>query len=74
MYDLIRTKNKRTGEIDIIKMHDIMAHDWGFSFFVDSEADAYKAFYQYRNNIHGAELDFDHDAQRWIIRVFNENG
>lgn len=69
----LTTKNKQTGETEIIHQHELETVDWGFHFFVDGEIEAYKAAYLYRNSPHGLVVDFAGGAQRWMVTVFNEH-
>lgn len=68
----LTTKNQQTGSVESIRMLDVTKLDWGFRFFVDSEFDAYKAAYEYRNNIHGTKVEFAKGTQQWMVTVFNE--
>jgi hypothetical protein len=72
MNDTITTKNKMTGEKETINQYDIEIVGWGFHFFVDSELDAFKAAYQYRNAPHGVIVEFAGGVQKWMVTVFNE--
>jgi len=65
-------KNKKTGLTDIINQRELEVKDWGFSFFVDSESEAYKAAYSYRNSPHGVEVQWAGGAEEWMVTVFNE--
>lgn len=67
----LHVKNKKTLAHEIIKGADLTKKDWGFSFFVDSELDAYKAAYEYRNSEHGAKVEFSQSLDKWMITVFN---
>ena len=69
---VITTKNKMTGKMEVIKQYDLEMVDWGFHFFVDDELAAFKAAYQYRNNPHGVRVEFAGGARRWMVTVFNE--
>jgi hypothetical protein len=69
--DQIVIKNKQTGATEIIKQHDLEMLGWGFHFFVDSEIEAYKAAYQYRDSENGVKVEFAGGAQRWMVTVFN---
>jgi hypothetical protein len=71
--DRLTVKNSRTGHAETITQHDLEFTDWGFHFFCDSELDAFKAAYQYRNNQHGTEVRFAQGVQRWMVTVFNRN-
>jgi hypothetical protein len=66
-------KNRQTNKAENIKQHDLEMVDWGFHFFVDSEIEAYKAAYQYRNSKHGCKVEFASGVQRWMITVFNDS-
>jgi hypothetical protein len=67
-------RNAQNKRPEAIQCHEVTQQDWGFSFFVDSELEAYKAFYQYRNSKHGAIVEFAGGAGQWMVTVFNENG
>lgn len=67
----LHTKNKRTGEGEVIHQRNIEVVDWGFHFFVDSEMDAFKAAYLYRDAGHGVKVEFAGGAQEWMVTVFN---
>jgi hypothetical protein len=67
----IFTRNKETGQCESIQQHELETVDWGFRFFVDGELEAFKAAYQYRNNPHGAIVEFAGGAKRWMVTVFN---
>lgn len=71
MNQSILSKNKMTKINEIIKQHDLEMVDWGFHFFVESELEAYKAAYQYRNAPHGAKVEFAGGVQKWMVTVFN---
>lgn len=70
--DTIHVKNKKTGEHEEIKQYDIKFVDWGIQFFVDDEAAAYKAAYQYRNSKYGVMVDYAGGVDRWMVTLFNE--
>jgi len=65
-------QNKKTGKPETIKQHDVTQLDWGFHFFADTELDAFKAAYLYRNSPHGVLVEFAEGVQRWMITVFND--
>ena len=69
--DKIHAKNKETGKAEVINQRNIEELDWGFRFFVDSEMDAFKAAYQYRNSPHGTMVEFAGGLQSWMVTVFN---
>lgn len=72
MNDTLTTKNKMTGMRETINQYNIELLDWGFHFFVDSELDAFKAAYQYRNTPHGVRVEFAQGVSKWMVTVFNE--
>ena len=72
--DTLHMKNKETGAHDMIVQQELTQKDWGFSFFVDSEAEAFKAVYEYRHNKHGYEVKFAGGVERWMVTVFNATG
>ena len=45
MTDTLYTKNKQTGKKQIIKQRELTMKEWGFSFFTDSEHEAFNASY-----------------------------
>ena len=65
-------KNSQTGKSETIVCRECTEKDWGFSFFVDSEIEAYKAAYQYRNFKHGVKVEFAGGCGEWMVTVFNE--
>lgn len=67
-------KNKKTEQCEVIKQKDLEFLDWGFRFFVESEIEAYKAAYQYRNSLHGCEVKYSKNLDTWYVTVFNERG
>jgi hypothetical protein len=64
-------KNAQTGEAERIRQEDIRQEGWGFEFFVDSEPEAYRAAYLYRNNPHGCKVDYAGGIGKWVVIVFN---
>lgn len=54
-----------------IHLLDVRVVDWGITFFVTSELDAYKAAYAYRY-CEGTEVKCV--TGRWYVTVFNEEG
>jgi len=71
MTDKLTCKNKRTGETEAITMREVSMKDWGFSFLVDGELEAFKAAYEYRNSKYGVRVEFAGGAQTWMVTVFN---
>jgi hypothetical protein len=69
---VIAMRNRETGKIDTIRQHDLTMKDWGFSFFTDTELDAYRAAYLYRASKHGVKVEWAEGAKRWMVTVFNE--
>jgi hypothetical protein len=69
--DRMYLKNKRTGATEFISQTDVELVDWGFHFFVDSELDAYKAAYEFKENQHGVKIEFTPNRGKWMITVFN---
>ena len=65
-------KNCQTGKSETINCREYSEKDWGFSFFVDSEVEAYKAAYKYSNSKHGVKVEFAGGAGEWMVTVFNE--
>lgn len=57
---------------DIVQI-DITMKDWGFSFFVTDELDAYKAAYVYRNSPNGLIVEPCPNGM-WMVTVFNKVG
>ena len=69
---MIRTithKNAKTGKAEKINQRSLTRDDWGFSFFVDSELEAYKAAYQYQDRT--TEVEYAPNAEEWIVTVFS---
>jgi hypothetical protein len=71
--DTIFIKNPKTGKPESINQRNVEKSGWGFSFFVDSELDAYRAAYQYRRNKHGLIVEYAAGAKEWMVTIFNEN-
>lgn len=69
----LTTKNKQTGECEVIQLHDLEMTDWGFHFFVADELEAYKAAYLYKDSPHGTKVEYALGAQKWMVTVFNEH-
>jgi hypothetical protein len=69
----LHMKNKQTGKGEVIAMSDITQLDYGFYFYVESEIEAYKAAYLYRNSPHGCAVSWAGGVKRWRVTVFNEN-
>lgn len=67
-------RNAQSKRPEAIQCREVTQQDWGFSFFVDGELEAYKAFYQYRNSKHGAIVEFAGGANQWMVTVLIENG
>jgi hypothetical protein len=74
MSNTIHAKNKQTGKSETIAMQNLTKNDWGFCFFVDTELEAFKAAYEYRNNPHGCRVEFAGGVKMWMVTVFNEFG
>lgn len=70
--DSLVSKNKATGKADVIKQYNLEMRDWGIHFYVDTELDAYKAAYQYRNVPHGTIVNYVVTADMWLVTVFND--
>jgi len=70
----LHTKNCRTEKNETICQRGMDSKDWGFSFLVDSELDAYKAAYIYKDSPHGVLVEYAHGSQSWMITVFNKHG
>ncbi len=69
----LRTRNKKTRKLETIVQHDKEMKDWGFSFFLDSEMEAFKAAYIYRNSPHGTIVEFAQGIGKWMVTVFNRD-
>lgn len=54
-----------------VHIYDIETVGWGFHFYVNSEIDAYKAAYAYKNCLHGLKVE-SLTSGKWLITVFNE--
>jgi hypothetical protein len=68
----IAIKNTRTDAIEEIEQLGLTRKDWGFSFFVNSETEAFKAAYAYRHSPNGVRVEFAKGAGRWMVTVFND--
>ena len=71
MTAVIYSKNKQTGKPEAITQYELTKQDWGFSFFVDGELEAFKAAYQYRESPHGVKVEYAGGAQQCMVTVFN---
>ena len=54
-----------------VECSDVEHVGWGFHFFTETELDAYKAAYAYRNSPHGVKVEFAGGVRRWMVTVFN---
>ena len=45
--------------------------DWGFSFMADSELDALRIAYAYRNNPHGVKVEHCPAVEQFMVTVWN---
>lgn len=70
--DVMTLKNKKTGKAERVFQENITEQNWGIEFFVESESDAYKAAYCYRNTPHGVRVDYAQGVNKWMVIVFNE--
>lgn len=64
-------KNLRTGEHEVITQQNVELVDWGFNFLVNTESEAYKAAYLYRQSPH-VKIEYCPNLFRYMITVFNE--
>jgi hypothetical protein len=46
--------------------------DWGFRFLVDTEIEALRIGYGYRNSPHGYKVEFAGGAQKYSVTIWNE--
>lgn len=46
---------------------------WGISFMKDSELDALRTAYAYRNSPHGVRVEHCPAANGWMVTVWNES-
>lgn len=63
-------KNPQTGKPQSIKQEELERTDWGFNFFTETELDAYKAAYLYRNSNVEVKVEFAAGVQKWMVTVF----
>lgn len=71
MANQIYNKNLETGKTEKIIQQELKKQDWGFSFFVNNELEAYKSAYKYKNSPHGVKIEFIESSKRWQVTVFN---
>jgi hypothetical protein len=48
--------------------------DWGFMFLVDSEIEALRISYAYRNNKNGVKVKHCPNVEKFSVTVFNDLG
>ena len=66
----ITLTNKKTHQAEIIVQHRFQKHDWGISFYIESETDAYKIAYSYGLNHKKVDVDFCPTVEEWKISVY----
>ena len=69
--DVLHLKCKKTDQYITIKQHDIEQVDWGMTFKVDNELDAYRAAYKYNHSPHGLVVEYAPNIGMWLVTVFN---
>ena len=69
--DKLIFKNQQTGKREDITQYDMEVLDWGFHFFVKTEAEAYRAAYLYRYNAGGVKVEYAQGGNWWMVTVFN---
>lgn len=47
--------------------------DWGFFFMVDSEIDALRIAYAYRNHKYGSKVEHCRSVGQFMVTMFNEH-
>lgn len=52
--------------------HKITEKDWGFSLMADSELDALRIAYAYRNVPHGVKVEHCPTVGQYMVTVFND--
>lgn len=60
----------RCNQVVDLNTHEMK--DWGFSFLVDSEIDALRIAYAYRNNPNGVKVEHCPNVSRFMVTVWNE--
>jgi hypothetical protein len=55
-----------------INKHKYEKLDWGFQFRVDTEIEALRLAYSYRNAPYGVEVKFAEPVNQYLVTVFNE--
>ena len=60
-----------TGWVDTNGNRAVM-HDWGFDFLVNTEIEALRIAYVYRDNPHGVKIETLAEGTYWLVLVFNE--
>lgn len=68
---MLTMKNKETGKAESITQIEITKLDWGFHFFTETEIDAYKAAYLYRDSKNGVKVEYAGGTKKWMVTVFN---
>lgn len=46
--------------------------DWGFSFMAETEIDALRIAYAYRNNPHGVKVEHCPNVSQFMVTVWND--
>jgi len=70
--ETITTKNIKTNKAEIIEQQSLEMKEWGFSFFTNTELEAYKSAYLYRYSKHGVKIEHAKGIKKWMVTVFNE--
>jgi hypothetical protein len=61
-------RNAKTDKVEAIKQIDLKMQDWGFSFFVETELDAYKIAHAYSQKKVG--IEYSKDSEMFYVTVY----
>ncbi len=61
-------RNAKTDKVEAIKQIDLKMQDWGFSFFVETELDAYKIAHAYSPKKVG--IEYSKDSEMFYVTVY----
>jgi len=71
-FDTVHVLDARTGKPVAIKRWDINLHDWGYSFYVKSELDAYRLAHQTGINANLFKIVYITDTDTFLVSVINK--
>ena len=67
----LHTKNIQTGKKEVIEQIDLQLNDWGFSFFVKTELEAFKSAYLYAPK--KVSIEYSEGIKMFYVTVYNED-